>query len=190
MSDGHIALTIKKTTMKKLFFVLVSLSVFLSTQSFSCKKDATPVSSTTIEVTVKDGNSWSISNTSLSIVSGATVYFYATQADVTNNTPQYTAATDATGVVKIPVNFQTQYFLLVQKGSAKNLYNGYLITGIFQSQSDIQASAFQVPAPVIGGLKFGDLNGDGKIDSNDKTFADNVSPVLNQNITKTSIIAQ
>ena len=43
MSDGNIALTIKKITMKKLFFVLMSLSVFLSIQSFSCKKDATPV---------------------------------------------------------------------------------------------------------------------------------------------------
>ena len=43
MSNGNIAMTIKKTTMEKLFFVLISLSVFYFSQSFSCKKDATPI---------------------------------------------------------------------------------------------------------------------------------------------------
>jgi len=172
--------------MKKVLIILIGIVII--TQSFTCnKKDDTVTPTTTVEITVKDGNSWSASNTSLSISSAATINLYATQTDVTNNTPKYTATTDQTGVAKIPVNFQSQYLLTVQKGNAKNIINGLLVIGTFQSQAEIANSASQATA-VVGGPKFADVNGDGKIDSNDKVTADVIIPIQSQNVTKTSII--
>ena len=46
---------------------------------------------------------------------------------------------------------------------------GYVYDGIFQSQAEINKSAFQSSATAPGDIKFKDLNGDGKIDANDRT---------------------
>ena len=175
--------------MKKLFLVLISVMVILSTQSFSCKKDIVPVvSKTIIEITVKDANSWSTSNTSFSLSTGATIFLYATQADITINTPKYTSIIDQSGLVKIPVVFQVGYFLIVKKGKASNLYNGYLIKGIFQSQASIQSSAFQNPAGTVGGLQFEDVNGDGIINTSDKVTGSYVTAIENQQVSVTALI--
>ncbi|HSC52137.1 MAG TPA: hypothetical protein VLC98_00840 [Phnomibacter sp.] len=133
------------------------------------------VNNTTVEITVIDGNSWSVINPFFSLSVGATVSLYETSADVTNNNPKYTGVTDQTGRIKITVpdernNFNF-FYLIVQNNIAKNIYNGYLLAGIFQSQSDINSSAFQSPA-TVGGPKFVDANGDGRISTNDKVIAD------------------
>lgn len=109
--------------MKKSFVIV--FVIFTLTQSFTCgKKEDAPTPTTTVEILVKDGNSWSTSNTVLSAAGGTTVYLYATEADVTGNTPKYTATTDQNGIAKISVDFQSQYFLKAQKGDAKNMITG------------------------------------------------------------------
>ncbi|WP_256010348.1 hypothetical protein [Desertivirga xinjiangensis] len=175
--------------MKTLFTILVGVAAL--TQLSSCNKKDDPESpATTLEITVKDGNSWSPSNTALSNSSGVTINLYATQTDVTNKTPQYTATTNQAGVASIPVEFKNQYLLTAQKGNAKNTINGLLIIGIFQTQTEINSAPFQTPVPSVGSPKFLDTNQDGRIDAGDRVIADIVNPILNQNVAKTIIIYQ
>ena len=145
---------------------------------------------TKIEITVKDGNSWSAQNTSMNVVSDATVKVYESLEKVVANTPSYTKTTDQTGKVLIPVVYKDTYYFTVQKGNAKNIYNNQLIAGIFQTDTEIQNSAIQTPTPSIGSLKYADLNFDGIINSQDKATGDYVLTVQSQTIAKTSVIYQ
>ena len=175
--------------MKKLFIILSGIAII--TQSFSCgKKDVTPP--TTVEITVKDGNSWSSADTVLAVVDGATIKLYETQADImNNNAPKYTATTGQSGMASIPVEFKSQYFFTVQKGNAKNILNGLLIIGIFQTQAEIQSGPYQIPTPTIGSPKFADLNGDDVIRTpGDNVYGDHIDLMQNQTVVKTSIIYQ
>lgn len=179
--------------MKKLIIVLSGIAVL--TQFSDCSKKDTnqpPTPTTKVEITVKDGNSWSLSDTALKVVDGATIKIYDTSTDIMNNsTPKYTATTDQSGKASIPVEFKSQYFFIVQKGNAKNIFNNLLITGIFQTEAEIQNSPVQTPAPAVGSPKFEDLNGDGVIRSpGDNVYGDHLDLIQNQTVAKTSIIYQ
>ena len=58
----------------------------------------------------------------------------------------------------------------VEKGDSKNLFEGWEITGLFTSFGELDDFTGTYPGGhnVLGGLKFKDVNGDGKIDNNDK----------------------
>ncbi len=58
---------------------------------------------------------------------------------------------------------------------------GYKTDGLFQSQADIDSHATQVGSR-LGGIKFVDINEDGKIDSNDRTFIGSTLPKLEYGI--------
>ncbi len=55
-------------------------------------------------------------------------------------------------------------------------FYGYVTDGIFQSQQEINAHAFQAEDTAPGDFRFADLNDDGVIDSEDQTFIGNPSP--------------
>lgn len=57
----------------------------------------------------------------------------------------------------------------LQEGEAVGSYYGYQVVGIFQSQAEVAASATQNQARP-GAFKFADLDGNGIIDTRDKTF--------------------
>jgi hypothetical protein len=145
---------------------------------------------TKIEITVKNGNSWSAQNTSMNVVSGAYVKVYESLDKIAANTPSYIRTTDQNGKVLIPVVYQNTYYFTVQKGNAKNIYNNFLIAGIFQTDTEIQNSAVQTPTPSVGSLKYADLNFDGIINSSDKATGDYVIPVQSQTTAKISVIYQ
>ena len=170
------------------FFNLLCFFVLLT--FLSCgKDDPTPAQSTAVEISVKDGNSWTSSNTEMNIVSGAVIKMYDTQQTVNQMTPRYTATTDQSGKALIQVDFQHEYFFTVQKGNAKNLINGLLIIGIFQTQAEIQSSPNQTPAPSVGSPKFLDTNRDGVIRTpHDVVYGDYVDLVENETFKKTSIL--
>lgn len=67
------------------------------------------------------------------------------------------------------------------EGSMVGDYHGYVYLGKFASEEDIAASPEQAfdSSVQVGDLKYKDLNGDGKIDSNDRTIIGNTSPKLN-----------
>lgn len=58
---------------------------------------------------------------------------------------------------------------------------GYKTDGLFQSQDDIDSHATQVAAR-LGGIKYVDINNDGVINSNDRTFIGSTQPKLEYGI--------
>jgi len=157
--------------MKKLQLLFIAITVL------SCKKAETPApaeAATTVAVTVTDGSTGVAAT-------GATVLLYDSADAVASNTSKYTATTDQTGTVKITVAYISQYFVIAQKGSEKNYYSGLIPIGIFKTQTDIQNSAIQTPPAVIGGVKFQDTNGDGRISAADDVSAPNIKVTANTN---------
>ena len=53
---------------------------------------------------------------------------------------------------------------------------GYETDGIFQTQSEVEDHAFQTAGTAPGDIRFKDLNEDGVVDENDKTYIGNPSP--------------
>lgn len=61
-------------------------------------------------------------------------------------------------------------------GQVIQSYFGYVVTGIFQSDDEVSKSPTQNPGTAAGDLKFADLDKDGKITDNDRTFIGNYLP--------------
>lgn len=78
--------------------------------------------------------------------------------------------------------FQTlQAITRIEAGHAYNEFYGYQTAGIFQNQQEVNAytnSSGQLiqPNAAPGDFRFKDNNGDGKIDSNDRTYIGNPTP--------------
>ena len=64
---------------------------------------------------------------------------------------------------------------ILQSGQSLGRVYGYQEEGIFQNTDDVKAHASQ-PGAAPGEIKYKDLNGDGKIDSNDQQVIGNVNP--------------
>jgi hypothetical protein len=147
------------------FFIVCLSSVV------SCNKNS---NTTTVNIIVTDGDSGTAAN-------NATVYLYDSGAAVATNSPKYTQGTDQSGKAKITVASLSTYFIVVQKGTEKNYYGGYIPVGIFKSQTDIDDNPRQTPPAVVGGVKFKDVNGDGQINSQDITPMPSINIVANTN---------
>ncbi len=75
--------------------------------------------------------------------------------------------------------------LSIQKsGYPVNSFYGFVTNGLFQTQTEVENYAVQVPGEdpynrtSAGDIKFRDLNNDGKIDDNDRTYIGNPNPKL------------
>ena len=68
-------------------------------------------------------------------------------------------------------------FTRLQPGEPVGEFFGYQVVGLFQSWADVNKSATQQDA-APGRLKFADVNHDGKIDANDRTFFGNPNPTF------------
>lgn len=62
-------------------------------------------------------------------------------------------------------------------GRSRSSMYGYIADGLFQSQSEVDAHATQVGA-APGRIRYRDVNGDGKIDSDDRTWLGDQNPAL------------
>jgi hypothetical protein len=152
---------IKYYLMRYLYYLLFLLAVMAF---LSCNKNPVENVKTTVQIYVM--------TSSQTAASGASVKLYEGLTDLSNNTPAATGIADANGMVTITIGIpRSSYFLIAQKGTMSNYYNGLIPIGTFQSQADIQNSPSQTPPGTIGAVKFSDTNGDGVINA-----ADNVSP--------------
>jgi TonB-linked SusC/RagA family outer membrane protein len=100
-------------------------------------------------------------------------------------------ATIQNKVLSIPVPIQGGriddgvYATLTTAGHPIGSFYGYQMNGIFQSTGDIFTSAYQGPGVRPGDVKFKDINGDGKIDANDRTFLGSAIPKFTYGLTTT-----
>lgn len=69
-----------------------------------------------------------------------------------------------------------------EEGQPIGMFYGYVMEGIFQSQSEIGESPFQADGTRAGDIKFADLNSDGVIDEKDQTFIGNPHPAFTANL--------
>ena len=99
-----------------------------------------------------------------------------------------TYTTNASGKLTITLE-KARYSYRVTKVNASNISNeGFLIIGIFTEQEEldiINSSGIQYPAQspaVLGGLKFADLNGDGRLNNDDKPAGGIVSLLSSQDV--------
>jgi TonB-dependent starch-binding outer membrane protein SusC len=64
-------------------------------------------------------------------------------------------------------------------GQPLNAYYGYQFEGIYQNQAEIDAQLYTASnGKVPGDIRFKDINGDGQIDANDRTFIGNPVPEI------------
>jgi len=100
-------------------------------------------------------------------------------------------ATIQNKVLSIPVPIQGGridngvYATLTTAGHPIGSFYGYQMIGIFQNQGDIFKSAYQGPGVRPGDVKYQDMNGDGKIDANDRTFLGSAIPKFTYGLTTT-----
>jgi hypothetical protein len=139
---------------------LLLLSGLVAIGLFSCSKKG----SASFEITVTDGRTGNASN-------GAIIKLYPDSAAVVNNDPKYTKTTDKSGKAKFSVSYLAKYYVIVQNGNEKNLYDGSVPIGIFKSQQEVNNYPIQTPPGVAGRIIFRDINGDGKMDHYDKVVA-------------------
>jgi TonB-linked SusC/RagA family outer membrane protein len=85
-----------------------------------------------------------------------------------------------TGVLDVTRENNGEAISETKPGQPIGYFKGYICEGVFQSYADILKSPSQssLGGNVIrpGDLKFKDLNGDGKVDANDRTFIGNPTP--------------
>jgi TonB-linked SusC/RagA family outer membrane protein len=100
-------------------------------------------------------------------------------------------ATIQNKVVSLPVPIQSGridngvYATLTTVGHPLGSFYGYQMIGIFQNANDIFTSAYQGPGVRPGDVKYKDINGDGKIDQNDRTFLGSAIPKFTYGFTGT-----
>jgi hypothetical protein len=179
--------------------------IVLLIQIVSCSKDVQPVATvatpakTTIEITVRDGHSWTQGkvDTTLDIVSNATVKLYVSKDDIINNAPPaFTITTDASGKASLDIDHpsfaSSTYYFTAEKGTAKNVVNNWLVKSIYTyppAGINPPHVPLQTPAPAQGSPLFLDANNDGIIQSpGDDVYSDFVMISVNKTVTKNSII--
>src|ERR1700761_1809736 len=136
-------------------FFLISAVLLIS-----CKKE-TANNTTSLTIKVIDGRT-------NAPTAGATVNLFTSYNSVIGTIYKTPLTTDANGTVNITVEAGvSQLYVIVQKNSEWNYYNGLIPVGIFGSTADIANSPVQDPAGVVGGVQFKDTNGDGKIHASD-----------------------
>ncbi|MEO5426192.1 SusC/RagA family TonB-linked outer membrane protein, partial [Bacteroides ovatus] len=85
-----------------------------------------------------------------------------------------------------PINagsFNGDYIIRNEEGGEISRFYGYVADGIFQNQTEVNAHTDEYgtviqPNAQPGDIRFKDLNHDGKLDDNDKTFIGNAFPDL------------
>lgn len=149
-----------------IYLIFVCLLTFVS-----CSKTNEPVVTVKNDLKVKVYNTatWNSATNKLDTVAGVVVNLISDSATVS-------AVTDNYGLATFSGVKEKEYYIVATKGDLSNLINkttlnnkilGNLIIGVYSSQADIMSSAANSNA-VVGGPKLADVNGDGRINDNDK----------------------
>ncbi|QJX47931.1 TonB-dependent receptor [Hymenobacter taeanensis] len=74
---------------------------------------------------------------------------------------------------------------ITKKGQPLGVFYGHQVQGIFQSADEIKAAPTQPGNPKPGDIRFVDVNGDGKINNDDRTIIGNPNPKVIAGVTNT-----
>lgn len=81
-------------------------------------------------------------------------------------------------VLSGPIQFANALVAKTDIGHPIASFFGYVTDGIFQTQEEVEAAAFQSSGTAPGDIRFKDLDGNGVIDANDQTYIGNPTPKM------------
>ncbi|MES2278239.1 MAG: hypothetical protein V4592_19570 [Bacteroidota bacterium] len=139
-------------------FKILSLFVISILFIAGCKKDK----STIINVTVlSDVTKLAVSSTEVMLFSGG-------NGSSAKAVSSQTSGSD--GKLSFTVSPDITYYLYIRYKTPTEANSAFIVVGKFTSQSQIDniATPLQTPKPVVGDDMLADMDGDGKITSNDK----------------------
>lgn len=154
------------------------------------------INTASFEITVYDANSWTNSTTDLETIEGAEIKLYRDENSFNSGTAEITTITDESGTATlilprpgddldgdgvdddsgVEIESFYDFIMVIEKGNKSILKNGYIISGVFFCQSELDElnafaqneyqSDYQNGA-VVGDARYADINGDGIINSED-----------------------
>jgi len=115
--------------------------------------------------TVYDCSNWTPTENRIP-QAGAVIKIYSREEDVNTSITYDVLTTDQNAKADFYGLKGTSYFITVNKDNKSNIVNGYVLDGRYNNQEDVD-NAFDSTA-TIGGFKYKDVNGDGRVWPDDK----------------------
>jgi hypothetical protein len=123
------------------------------------------------EFTVWDCSTWTPEITR--VVQPAAIIKVFSKSEKVGTTETFDVlSTDPYGKAKFYGLRGTTYFITVSKDNKSSIKDGYVLNGRWDSQTEIENSGFIIPDASVGGYRFADINGDGRIWPDDKSNFD------------------
>ena len=108
-------------------------------------------------------------------------FIWDTDFNISFNRNEVTSLNDTIPMARGDVGFNQQIGRIAV-GKPMDVFYGFVTDGIFQTQAEVDQHALQVPGEDVysrtsaGDIRFKDLNSDGVIDDNDRTYIGNPNP--------------
>jgi len=120
-----------------------------------------------VKFTVRDCSSWSPESPYVP-QPNATINVYTSAQNVGTSKTYEVLTSDQNGEAVLYGLRTNNYYITSEKDNKSNIINGYVLNGRYNTQAEVDSYPL-VPNAKVGDLKFMDINGDGKLDLNDKT---------------------
>jgi len=119
-----------------------------------------------VKFTVYDCSNWTPTNFGVPLAN-STINIYTKAENVGIEKIYDTLTADQNGQAILYGVRTNDYYLTVIKDNKSNIVNGYVILGRYNNQAEVDSSPDQNAS--VGGLRFMDWNGDGRINLNDQS---------------------
>jgi len=118
-----------------------------------------------VSFTVYDCSNWTPENNKV-LQPNAIIKIYTSPEDIGMAKTFEILTTGQNGQAILYGSRTNNYYFTVEKGTKSNIINGYVLLGRYNTQAEVDASIDT--AARIGGFRFADINGDGRLSSLDK----------------------
>ena len=119
-----------------------------------------------VRFTVYDCSNWSPASSDIH-QAGAVIKIYTTVSDVGTSKTYDMLTTDLNAQAILYGLRTNNYYLTVTKDNKSNIVNEYVLLGIYNNQAEVDSSPD--PNATVGGFRYMDWNGDGRINQDDKS---------------------
>jgi hypothetical protein len=118
------------------------------------------------KLTVYDCSVWTVAVPKIA-TEGAVIKIFSKEEDVNTSKTFDVLTTDQAGNADFYGVKGTSYFVTIAKDNKSNIISGYILDGRYDNQAEIDSSPIYANA-AVGGLKFKDINEDGRVWPDDK----------------------